>query len=170
MKPNYPSERMNIWPEAGVESLTCTRVGGRRARWKKTNHRKVAPSKDVPLLIIREREGGMRKKNSGGAEFLELQLWLAAWERKVNKKISNSCIMHFIMCTEGRLWHKREMTQFFPRRMIQRPPFSAKKSLTKHESGGLNMRRSARHTAHNTQSTRFHFLIFTESLMSLESS
>ena len=41
-------------------------------------HRKFPSSQDVSLLIIMEREGGMRKKNSGGAEFLELQLWLAA--------------------------------------------------------------------------------------------
>lgn len=64
------------------------------------------------------------------------------------------------------------MTQFFPHRMIQRLLFSAEENLPEQQSGGLNMRRWGCHTMQKkpNKSTRFHFLIFSESLMSLESS
>lgn len=70
MKLNYPSERMNIWPEAGVESLTCG-GGGEKDETQKIS----ILTRRVPAYY--HAKGGVWEK-SRGAGFLELQLWLAA--------------------------------------------------------------------------------------------
>lgn len=72
MKLSYPSERMNIWPEGGVESLTYAGEGG---EMEKDETQKISIlTRRVPAYY---QEKGVWKK-SRGAGFLELQLWLAA--------------------------------------------------------------------------------------------
>lgn len=53
--------------------------------------------------------------------------------------------------------------------MIQKATALSEETIPKYESGGLNMHCFARQTTEEHESTRFRFLIFSESLMSLES-